>query len=113
MLELLTRRADEHIPHEKGMIGTGANDTNANTILLIPASIAVHDVDAISGVEIIDSSLSVDFPDLVIVSIKLFIEAERPEKCDEENRNKVMCLGTSHSKCAFWKATSSLADSQL
>lgn len=70
VLELLTRRADEHVPHEQSMVGASADDTDADSVLLVPASIAVNDVDAVAGVEVVDSTLSVDLPDLksIIVS---------------------------------------------
>lgn len=64
VLELLTSRADEHVPHEEGMIGTGADDANAYPVLLIPASVSIDDVDAVAGVEVVDSTLTVDLPDL-------------------------------------------------
>lgn len=70
VLELLTRRADEHVPHEQSMVGAGADNTDADSVLLVPASIAINDVDAVAGVEVVDSTLSVDLPDLrgIIVS---------------------------------------------
>lgn len=64
VLELLTRRADEHVPHEQGMVGAGADDTDADAVLLVPAGIAVHDVDAVTGVEVVDGTLAVDLPHL-------------------------------------------------
>lgn len=70
VFELLTRRADEHVPHEQSMVGASADDTDADSVLLVPASIAINDVDAVAGVEVVDSTLSVDLPDLksIIVS---------------------------------------------
>jgi hypothetical protein len=46
------------------MVGASADDTDADSVLLVPASIAVNDIDAVAGVEVVDSALSVDFPDL-------------------------------------------------
>lgn len=46
VLELLTRRADEHVAHEKGMVGAGADDTDADAVLGVPASVTVNDVDS-------------------------------------------------------------------
>lgn len=66
MLKLLTRRADEHVSHEQGMVGTRADDTNADAVLLVPAGIAIDDVDAVTGVQVVDSSFAVDLPDLHI-----------------------------------------------
>lgn len=63
-LELLTRGPDEHVAHEEGMVGTGADDPDADSVALVPAGKAIDDVDAVSGVEIVDSAFSVDSPDL-------------------------------------------------
>lgn len=65
VLELLARGSDKHVSHEEGMIGAGADDTDADAVLLVPAGEAIDDVDAVSGVEIIDSTLTVDLPDLL------------------------------------------------
>lgn len=46
------------------MVGASADDTNADTVLLVPAGITVDDVDAVTGVEVVDSTLTVDLPDL-------------------------------------------------
>jgi hypothetical protein len=63
-LEVFPTRSDEHVAHEQGMVGTGANDSDIDPVPLIPASEAVDNVDAISGVEVVDSAFSVDAPDL-------------------------------------------------
>lgn len=64
MLELLGRRADEHVSHEQGMIGAGTDDSNADSVLLVPAGIAIDDVYPCSRIEIVDSAFAIDFPDL-------------------------------------------------
>lgn len=64
VLKLLAGRADEHVSHEEGMVGASADDTDADSVLFVPASIAVNDIDAVAGVEVVDGTLSVDFPDL-------------------------------------------------
>jgi len=46
------------------MVGTRADDANLDAVLLVPAGIAVDDVDAIPGVEVVDGTLAVDLPDL-------------------------------------------------
>jgi len=61
---LLSTGADKHIPHEQGMVSTGTDDANADSVALIPASEAVDDIDAIPSVQVINSTLSVDSPDL-------------------------------------------------
>lgn len=64
VLELLAGRADEHVPHEQGMVRAGADNADADPVLLVPAGIAVDDVDSRSRVQVVDSTLAVDFPDL-------------------------------------------------
>jgi hypothetical protein len=65
-LELLARRTDEHVPHEEGVVGAGADDAHADPVLLIPAGVTVDDVDAVAGVEVVDSTLTVDLPYLEV-----------------------------------------------
>jgi hypothetical protein len=64
VLKLLTSRADQHVAHEQGVVGASADNANANTVALIPASITIDDIDAVTGVEVVDSTLTVDTPDL-------------------------------------------------
>ena len=64
MLEIFRVRADEHVAHEKGMIGSGADHPNLDPIFLVPSRKTIHYVDSISGVEIIDSTLAINSPDL-------------------------------------------------
>ena len=81
VLKLLTRRADEHVAHEQGMVGTGADHANLDTVLGIPlgktrttsalgedntsddahSGITVKDVDEFTGVKIVDGTLAIDF----------------------------------------------------
>ena len=63
-LELFCRRADQHVAHEEGMVGTGADNAHADAVALVPAREAVDDIDAVAGVEIVDSALAVNTPDL-------------------------------------------------
>jgi hypothetical protein len=46
------------------MVGASADDTDADTVLLVPAGVAIDDVDAVAGVEVVDSTFAVDLPDL-------------------------------------------------
>ena len=64
MLELIPCWADQHVAHEEGVVGTGADDADAYPVALVPAGEAIDDVDALPGVEEIDSTLTVDAPDL-------------------------------------------------
>lgn len=53
------------------MVGASADNAHADAVLLVPAGISIDDIDAISGVEVVDGTLAVDFPDLTnhVVSI--------------------------------------------
>jgi hypothetical protein len=51
------------------MVGTGADDAHADAVALVPAGVPINDVDAIPGVEVVDSTLTVDAPDLAEVSM--------------------------------------------
>jgi hypothetical protein len=46
------------------VIGTGADDSNADAVPLIPAGEAIDNVDTVPGIEVVNSSFSVDLPDL-------------------------------------------------
>jgi hypothetical protein len=46
------------------MIGTGADNSDTDAVPLVPAGVAIDDIDAVSGVEVVNSSFSVDLPDL-------------------------------------------------
>jgi hypothetical protein len=46
------------------VVGARADDAHLDAVLLVPAGIAVDDVDAIPGVEVVDSTFAVDPPDL-------------------------------------------------
>jgi hypothetical protein len=46
------------------MVGTGADNTDIDAVALVPAGKAIDDVDTIASVEIVDSTLAVDSPDL-------------------------------------------------
>jgi hypothetical protein len=50
------------------MVGARADDTDADTVALIPASETINHVDAVSGVKVVDGTLTVDTPDLEISS---------------------------------------------
>ena len=63
-LELLPRGSNEHVSHEEGMIRSGANDANVDAIPFVPSCKTVDDVNSIPGVKVVDSALSIDFPDL-------------------------------------------------
>lgn len=64
VLELLSCRSDKHVSHEESMVGASADDSDLDAVLLIPAGETIDNIDAASGVEVVDSTFSVDLPDL-------------------------------------------------
>lgn len=46
-LQLFSRRPDEHVAHEEGMVGTGTDDTNADSVAFIPAGVSVNNIDTV------------------------------------------------------------------
>ena len=67
VLELLLGGTDKHVAHEESMVGTSADDADAYPVALVPAGESIDDVDAVAGVEVVDSTLTVDTPDLVVM----------------------------------------------
>lgn len=47
------------------MVGTSADNTHAYPVALVPSSKSINDIDAFPGVEVINSTLTVDAPDLI------------------------------------------------
>lgn len=64
-LQLLSRRADEHVAHEEGVVGASADDADVDAVALVPSCVAVDDIDAVAGVQVVDRALAVDLPDLL------------------------------------------------
>jgi hypothetical protein len=46
------------------MVGASADNANVDAVALVPAGEAIDNVDAVTGVEVVDSALAVDTPDL-------------------------------------------------
>ena len=46
------------------MVSSGADNAHADPIALIPPGVAINNVDAVSGVQVINGTFSVYFPDL-------------------------------------------------
>lgn len=47
------------------MVSSSTDDSDVDSISLVPASISIDDINAVSCVKIVDSSFSVNFPYLV------------------------------------------------
>ena len=65
VVELLTSRADKHVAHEQSMVGTGTDNTDADAVALVPAGETIDNVDTVASVEVVNSTLTVDTPDLI------------------------------------------------
>lgn len=52
--------------HEKSVVGASADDSDFDLVSLVPSCEAVHDVNAVPSVQVVDCSLAVDSPDLQI-----------------------------------------------
>lgn len=46
------------------MVGTRADNAHADAVALIPAGKPIDDIDAVAGVQVVDSTFTVDTPDL-------------------------------------------------
>jgi hypothetical protein len=66
MLKILWIWADEHVTHEKSVVGASADDADLDLVLLVPSCESVNDVDAIPGVQVVDGTLAVDSPNLLM-----------------------------------------------
>ena len=64
MLQLFFRGSNEHIAHEQGVICTSTDDSDIDSIPFVPSGKAIDDIYSISGIQIINSTFSVDFPHL-------------------------------------------------
>ena len=61
-LQLFSRWSDEHVPHEQSMVGARTNDTHVDSVFLVPSCIAINNIYSAPGVEVVDSTFTVDFP---------------------------------------------------
>lgn len=64
VFQFLSLGSDKHVSHEQGVVGTSADDSDVDSVSLIPSSKSIDDVDSVPGVKVIDSTFSVDLPDL-------------------------------------------------
>jgi hypothetical protein len=48
------------------MVGTSTDDTDADAVTLVPAGETIDNIDTVASVEVVDSTLTVDTPDLLV-----------------------------------------------
>jgi hypothetical protein len=60
------------------MVSAGADDSDADSVALVPAGKAIDDVNSVPGVQVVDGALAVDSPDLLrIVSLSSSLSSLR------------------------------------
>lgn len=64
VLELLAAGANQHVAHEESVVGASADNANADLVAFVPAGVTIDNIDAVTGVQVVDSTLTVDTPDL-------------------------------------------------
>lgn len=47
------------------MVCSGADNSHVDAILLVPSCETIDNIDSIPGIQVVDSTFSVDFPDLL------------------------------------------------
>ena len=58
--ELLSGRSDQHVVHEQGVVGSGSDDSDLDSVFWVPTRESVEDVDVFSRVQVVDGPFSVD-----------------------------------------------------
>ena len=48
------------------MVGTGADNAYTDAVAFVPSRKTIDDIDAIAGIEVVNGTLTVDAPDLVM-----------------------------------------------
>lgn len=66
VFKLFRCRSDQHVVHEQGVVGSGSDDSNLDSVLGIPTCVSIKDVDVFSGIQVVDSSLSVNLEGVLI-----------------------------------------------
>jgi hypothetical protein len=57
LFELLVSGPDQHVVHEEGVIGSGTDDSDSDSFLLVIPGIPVDNVKLLSGVEIVSGQV--------------------------------------------------------
>mmetsp|Transcript_58419 Transcript_58419/g.153834 ORF Transcript_58419/g.153834 Transcript_58419/m.153834 type:complete len:661 (+) Transcript_58419:301-2283(+) len=66
LLDLLGRGRHQHVLHEEGVVRAGRDDAHRDAVVLVPATPAVDDVEALPRVQVVDSPLPVREEGLVL-----------------------------------------------
>jgi len=46
------------------MVGSSTDDSDVDSVSLVPSCVSIDDIDSVASVQVVDSSFSVDLPDL-------------------------------------------------
>jgi hypothetical protein len=57
------------------MVGSRRDDSNVDPVTLIPTSKAIDDIDAVSGVEVVYRTFTIDFPYLLPKEVSISIRS--------------------------------------
>lgn len=79
------------------MVGTSADDSDLDLILLVPSCETLDDVDSVPCVQVIDSTFAVDLPGLAMMLAR-FIVIELAN-CEEDNSRRHHYFGSGRETC--------------
>ena len=80
------------------MIGSSTYDSHTDTVPLIPASVAINDIDSIAGVQVVDGAFSIDLPHL------FFNSSEVRGLKDGDKEDKIKQVGLHCQACQACQA---------
>lgn len=66
VLQFFFGGADQHVAHEEQVVCTGGNNTDLLAVLGVPAGETIKDIEARTGIEVVDGTLAVDQKDLFV-----------------------------------------------
>lgn len=75
------------------MVSTSTNDSDIDSVTLVPASIAVNNIDSVSCVQVIDGTFSVDFPYLFEKHMSVRCSNGKDPRPRSVKIRKQRCLG--------------------
>jgi hypothetical protein len=58
--ELLGSGSDQHVVHKQGVVGSGSDNSDLDSVFWVPTRKTVKDVNVFSRVQVVDSTFSVD-----------------------------------------------------
>ena len=77
--ELLLSGSDKHVSHEESVVSTGTDNTDLDSVLGVPAGVSINNVDSLSGIQVVNSTLSVNLPRVLG---KLLVDRSPPNVVD-------------------------------